>query len=150
MTTIAGIARFERLFRAAAGLDADKADLRRHHEFMNRKILDLLLRAEANAKASGRDVMEPQDLPITKGLQERIHEFRALNAQLDLDPILDEHVARPPLDLAYGEALEARLPEIAGGLSVAVAKAFKVLDPHLKNPQSSHWDRAFALFDLLL
>jgi hypothetical protein len=150
MTTVAGIARFERLFRGAAGLDVDKADLRRHAEFVDRKIRDLLLRAEANAKASGRDVMEPHDVPITKGLQERIHDFRALDAQLDLKSILDEQVARPPLDLAYGETLEASLPEIAGGLSVALAKAFKVLDPDLKNPQSSHWDRAFALFDLLV
>jgi hypothetical protein len=37
-----------------------------------------------------------------------------------------------------------------GGLSVALARTFKVLDPDLKNPSSRHWERAFRIFDLLL
>jgi hypothetical protein len=32
-----GIARFERFFRAAAGLDVDKEDLKRYADFINRK-----------------------------------------------------------------------------------------------------------------
>ena len=71
-----GVARFERFFRAAAGLDVDKDDLRRFDDFLNDKIYDLLLRGQANAKANGRDVIEPQDLPITKGLQESIYAFK--------------------------------------------------------------------------
>jgi hypothetical protein len=34
---------------------------------------DLLLRGEANAKANGREVVQPFDLPITKGPQESSH-----------------------------------------------------------------------------
>ncbi|HEV7576397.1 MAG TPA: DUF1931 family protein [Caldimonas sp.] len=149
-TSPIGISRFERLFRLAAELDVDKEDLRRHDEFVNRKIHDLLLRAQANAKANERDVMQPSDLPITKGLQERIHEFRQLDRETEIRPILDQITAVPPLDMAYGDELEALLPEVAGGLSVALAHSFKVIDPKLKNPQTPHWDRAFALFDLLV
>jgi Domain of unknown function (DUF1931) len=75
---IMGVAKFERFFRVAAGLDVDKADLRRYSDFVNHKIYDLLLRGQAAAKANGRDIIETFDLPITKGLQERIHEFRKL------------------------------------------------------------------------
>jgi hypothetical protein len=150
MATVMGISRFERLFRLAADLDVDKEDLRRHDEFVNRKIYDLLLRAQANAKANERDVMQPFDLPITKGLQERIHEFRRLDRDVELLPILDQLTAEPPLDMAYSDELEAILPEVAGGLSVALARSFKVIDPKLKNPQTPDWERAFALFELIV
>jgi len=144
------IAKFERLFRLAAGLDVDKSDLKRYGDFVNDKIYDLLLRAQAAAKANGRDVIEPHDLPITKGLQERIHEFRRIDEQIELQPILDQLAARPPLDLAYSEETEARFPEIAGGISVALAHSFKVIDPDLKNPQTKHWECVLRIFDLLL
>ena len=45
---------------------------------------------------------------------------------------------------------EARLPAVAGGLSVALAQSFRILDSRLKNPQSAHWERVFRLFELLL
>jgi hypothetical protein len=71
-----GIARFERFFRVAARLDVDKQDFKRYREFVNRKVYDLLIRAEATAKANGRNIIAPFDLRITKGLQECIHAFR--------------------------------------------------------------------------
>ena len=147
---VMAIAKFERFFRLAAGLDVDKSDLKRYSDFVNDKIYDLLLRAQAAAKANGRDVIEPHDLPITKGLQERIHEFRRIDEQIELQPILDQLAARPPLDLAYSEETEARFPEIAGGISVALAHSFKVIDPDLKNPQTAHWRGVLHIFDLLL
>jgi hypothetical protein len=42
------------------------------------------------------------------------------------------------------------LPAIAGGLSVALARAFKIMDPELKHPVTEHWERAFQIFDQLL
>jgi hypothetical protein len=146
---VMAIAKFERFFRLAAGLDVDKSDLKRYSTFVNDKIYDLLLRAQAAAKANGRDVIEPHDLPITKGLQERIHEFRSIDERIELQPILD-HLAAPPLDLAYSEETEARLPAIAGGISVALAQTFKVIDPDLRNPQTQHWETVLRIFDLLL
>ena len=111
---VMSIPKFERFFRLAAGLDVDKTDLKRYSEFVNRKIYDLLLRGQAAAKANGRNIIEPFDLPITKGLQESIHEVRSLDAEIELQPILDDLLARPPLDLAYSDETEARFPEIAG------------------------------------
>jgi hypothetical protein len=67
-----------------------------------------------------------------------------------LRPILEQMVALPTLDLVYSEDTEVRLPEIAGGLGLALARTFGIIDPKLENPQTKHWDRAFGLFDLLL
>jgi hypothetical protein len=147
---VTSVAKFERFFRIAAGLDLDKQDLKRYGEFINHKVYDLLLRAGAAAKANGRVIIEPFDLPITKGLQESIHEFRRIDEQIELQPILDHLIARPPLDLAYSDDTEGRLPEVAGGLSLALARAFKIIDGDLKNPQTEHWQRCFRIFDLLM
>jgi hypothetical protein len=87
--SLMGIAKFERFFRVA---DVDKSDLRRYSDFVNGKIYDLLLRGQAAAKANGRVIIEPFDPPITKGLQESIHEFRNIDEQIELKPILD-HLA---------------------------------------------------------
>lgn len=148
--SLMGIAKFERFFRLAASLDVDKADLKRYGDFVNGKIYDLLLRGQAAAKANDRVTIEPFDLPITKGLQERIHEFQRLDEQIELKPILDHLAALPPLDLAYSQETTARFSEIAGGISVALAHTFKIIDPELKNPQTEHWQRAQHIFDLLL
>ncbi|MDB6092013.1 MAG: hypothetical protein JWN85_4797 [Gammaproteobacteria bacterium] len=148
--TVMNVAKFERFFRKAGSLDVDKADLRRYSDFVHRKTYDLLLMAQAKAKANARDVIEPFDLPITKGLQQDIHAFRGLDDSIELEPILQGLAQLPPLDLAYGEETPAKLPEVIGGLSVALARSFKIVDPTLKNPQTKHWESAFALFDLLL
>src|ERR1700719_4727939 len=148
--SLMAIPKFERFFRLSAGLDVDKADLKRYGDFVNAKIYDLLLGGQAAAKANDRVTIEPFDLPITKGLQERIHEFRNIDEQIELSSILDHPASRPPLDLAYSEETEARLPKIAGGISLALARTFKIIDPKLKNPQTEHWGRLQRLFDLLL
>jgi len=145
-----GVAKFERFFRITAGLDVDKTDLRRYSEFVNKKIYDLLIRGEAIAKANGRDVIQRFDLPITKGLQESIQEFKHIDERIELKPILDRLAARPPLDLAYSGETEAKLPYVAGGLSIALTRTFKIVDPSLKNPQTEHWERSFRIFDLLM
>jgi|GEM_PF-5371290 len=47
-----GIATFDRFFRAAASLDADKDDLRRFDDFVDDLLYVLLLRGVANAEAN--------------------------------------------------------------------------------------------------
>jgi hypothetical protein len=148
--SIMAVAKFERLFRSAAGLDVGKDDLRRFSDFLDGEIRDLLVRGQAVAKANGRDVLEPWDIPVTKGLQECMHVYGKMEGDLELKPILEQLTARPPLDVTYSDAVETALPAIAGGLTVAVARTMKVLDPELKTPSSDHWDRASQLFDLLL
>jgi hypothetical protein len=144
------IARFERFFRRAASLDIDKGDLERYNDFIRRKTYDLLLRATANAKANGRDVIQPSDLPITKGLQESIHAYRRLEEEVELEPTLRQLTGLPDLDLAYDDDTRAELPHVAGGLSYALARSFKIVNPELKNPSYADWDAAFRLFDLLM
>ena len=84
-----GVHKFERLFRKAAGLDVDKADIARYQDFINRKLYDMLLMTQASAKSNGHVVIEPHDLPITKGLQESIHAFRRIDAEIELTPGID-------------------------------------------------------------
>jgi hypothetical protein len=82
---------------------------------------------QAAATANRRDTVEAWDLPITKGLQESIHAFEQLDLEIGLEPILERSVPRPAdLDRPYSEKMETRLPAIAGGLSVALARAFKI------------------------
>jgi hypothetical protein len=147
---VTSVARFERFFRVAAGLDIDKADLKRYTAFVNDKIYDLLLSAQAAAKANRRDVIQPHDLPLTLGLRKNIERFRRLDEELELWPVLEHLATRPRLDLELAVETEARLPEIAGGLSVALGRTFRILDPKVKNPQTEQWERAIRLFDELL
>ncbi len=144
------VSRFERLFRRAAGLDVDKSDLKRLSHFVRQKIYDLLLAAQATARANGRDVIQVHDLPITNGLRESIRAFEALDTELELEPVLEHLAELPPLELAYSYEVERELPRLVGALTVALARAFKVLDPEVKNPQPLHWERAMAIFNLLL
>jgi hypothetical protein len=148
--TVFGVEKFERFFRAAAGLDVDKEDLRRHSEFVHRKLYDLLLIAQATAEANSRDIIQAWDLPITKGLQESIHAFRKMDEKIELKPIMERLTAFPPLNFALSSETEARLPHVIGGLSLALARTFKAIDPTVKNPQTEAWERANRVFDLLL
>ena len=149
MPHVMSIPKFERFFRVAAGLDIDKSDIARYEDFINREIEGLLIRAQAAAKQNLRDVIEPQDLPITKGLQENIERFRKLDAETELRPVLDTITIRPRLDMDYSQDTESRLPDIAGGLSVALARVFKIIDPKLKHPFGAEWERATNVFNEL-
>jgi hypothetical protein len=144
------VARFERFFREAAGLDVDKSDLKRYQAFVREKVADVLIIAQARAKADERDVIEPRDLPITKGLQETIHRFRRLDLVAELRPLLEEVATRPQLDLAVTVEVDELLPDLAGGLSLALGQTFRLIDPNVRNPATAQWERAFRIFDLLL
>ena len=145
-----GTHQIERFFRVAASLDVDKEDIKRYYDFIDQKVSDLLLVAQHTAKANDRVRVEPRDLPITKGLQENIHAFRALDIDIGLESVLNESVPEPQIDLPYSEETEARLPDIAGGLSLAIARTFKIIDPESKHPAPEQWERAFRIFDQLL
>jgi hypothetical protein len=147
---VMAVNKFERFFRVAAALDVDKDDIKRHSDFVSGKLYDLLLIGQATAKANDRDIVQPNDLPITKGLQESIHQFRKLDEEIDLKPILAQLATWPPLDVTISDETESRLPDVVGGLSLALARTFKIIDPEVKNPQTEHWERAFNIFNLLL
>lgn len=95
------------------------------------------------------NIVEPRDLPITKGLQHCIHDFEALDLYIALSRILEHAVPGPQIDLLYSEETEARLPAIARGLSPAFTRTFKIIDRQIKHLATEQWDRAFRIFDLL-
>jgi hypothetical protein len=148
--TVSAISKFEQFFRAVASLDIDKADLKRYDDFVNAVLYDLLIRGQAAARANDRDIIAPFDLPITKGLQESIQVLRGFDDETELKSALGRLTRRPPLDLACSEETDAVLPIVAGGISVALARTFRIVDPKLKNPQTEHWERCFRIFRLLL
>lgn len=150
MSEVIAVPTFERLFREAASLDIDKSDIRRLGDFLNDVLFRMVARAEGIAKANGRDIIEPWDLPIGAGLQERMHEFRKMDVAVDLRPILDGLAARPPMDLDLSEQTQGALPELFGGMIVALARTMKEIDPEVELPSSEHWERSGRVFALLL
>ena len=147
---VMGVVKFERFFRAAAGLHVDRSDLKRFDDFVQRVVEDMVLIAQERAHASGRDVIEVADLPITRGLRESIRAFQRMEEAPELMPVLERLAPHPPLDLALGVETEERLPVLVGGLGVALARTFRIIEPHRHNPATAEWERAFAIFDLLL
>jgi Domain of unknown function (DUF1931) len=147
---VMGFTRFERFFRAVGGVSVDRDDVKRYLDFVNDAIYDLLLIGQATAKANVRDIIEPGDLPVTKGLQESTHEFQRIEAEIELMPVLESLAARPPLDYALSEATQARLPELFGGISVALARTFRLVEADVKAVHSQEWERAFSIFRLLI
>ena len=96
-----GLAKFERFFRAAGGVTVDRDDVNRYLDFVNDAIYDLMVIGQATAKANVRDVILPWDLPVTKGLQESMHEFGQIEEEIELRPILESLAARPPLEYRW-------------------------------------------------
>jgi hypothetical protein len=126
---VMAVAKFERFFREAAGLDVDKADLRRFDDFIASKLRDMFIMGEATAN---------------------VHRFRKMDEDIEIEPLLERMATWPQLDAEPTEDTRQRLPELAGGLSVALARSFSLIDPNVRNPQSWQWERAFQLFNLLL
>ena len=146
---VPGATHIEKLFREVAGMDLDKSDLARVREFVDGMVYRLLVSAVARARANGRDIIQPQDLPVSAGLQERIHEFRGYEVAVELEPLLKSLEKLPPLELDYAVEVEEVLPEIIGGLTVALAQLFAVVEPGLRNPQTEHWEKVERIFRLL-
>jgi hypothetical protein len=137
---------FERFFRTVAQLKMDKTDLKRFREFVDEMVDDIAIAGRNSARSNDRDVITPMDLPITKGLQERMREFDKLDEAADIRTVLAQTVRRPPADVTFSEETEEILPELFGGLSIAIARAFHTIDPNIVNPTTQHWDRITDLF----
>ena len=146
---MAGIPELERFFREAGGVDVDKADLDRYRAFVDEKVDDIAIAGRDSARWNNRDVIAPQDLPITKGLQERMREFAKLDTADDMRQLIGQNLRRPPDDVTFGDETEGVLTEVFGGLSLALARSFRIIDPEVVNPSSRHWDRAFELFRMV-
>src|ERR1700734_2311499 len=122
---------FERFFRSAAGIKVDKNDVKRFRDFADEETYGSAIAGPDAAKWDGRDVIVPQDLPITKGVQERMREFDKLDEAEEVRDLLRQVVRRPPADVTFSEDTERMLPELFGGLSIALARSFRLIDPNL-------------------
>jgi hypothetical protein len=149
-TAPSGIAELKRFFREAGRVNVDKADLRRYWAFVDEKVDDIAIAGRNAAKWNARDVIAPQDLPITSGLQQQMREFDELDEADALRRLLRQAMRRPPADVTFGAETEAVLTEVFGGLSVALAKSFRIIDGRVTNLNTEHWERAFELFRLLV
>jgi len=125
---VVGFTKLESLFRKAAGLDIKKGHAKDITDIVEQKLVDLLIAGERNANMNGRDVIWEADLPITKGLQETIIEFRKLEEEIDLQDVLNVLTTFPPLKYPYSAELEEKLPEITGALLVVMARIMKEVD----------------------
>ncbi|MCW2554126.1 MAG: hypothetical protein JWR78_3907 [Mycobacterium sp.] len=149
MTHPSGIPVFERFFRSVASIKIDKNDVRRLREFVDEQIDDIAIAGRNSARWNGRDVIAAQDLPITKAVQERMREFDKLEEADEIRELLRQVVRQPPGDITFADDTEQLLPELFGGLSVALARTLRVVDPTVSNPSSELWDRVFTLFRLV-
>ncbi len=150
MTAPAGIPVFVRFFRSAAQLQMDRTDVKRFRDFVDGSIDDIAVAGRDAARWNGRDVIAPQDLPITKGLQERMREFAKLEDADEIRAKLAQTLRRPPADVTFSDETEQRLVELFGGLSLALARAFRAIDPEVVNPTTQHWDRVTDIFRQVL
>jgi hypothetical protein len=144
---MAGTPEVQRFFREAGDVHVDKSDIDRFRAFVDEKIDDIAISARDRARWNDRDVIAPQDLPITKGLQEQMREFDELETAGDMRDWIGQTLRRPPGDVTFGEDA---LTELFGGLCIGLARSFRIVDPEVSNPETGHWDRSFALFGLLV
>lgn len=149
MTHPSGIPLFQRFFRTVASIDIDKNDIRRFQAFVDELVDDIALAGRNTAKWNGRDVVVAQDLPVTKGLQERMREFDKLEEAEEIRELLRRVVREPPGEIAFSEDAEQLLPELFGGLAVALARSFRAVNPTVSNPSSEDWNRVFTIFRLV-
>ncbi|MGW5150417.1 DUF1931 family protein [Rhodococcus koreensis] len=143
---------FEDIFRVAASIGVVRDDFHRFDDVVTGKLYDLLLVAQSDAAAQHRHVIELTDLPITRGLQENIGLFRELGPHLRVDPILARLAAYPPLDGVLAADTRSGLPDITGGLGVALARTFRIVYPELRTlrARTTHWSLVSTLVDLYL
>ncbi|MDV6286850.1 DUF1931 family protein [Rhodococcus jostii] len=143
---------FADIFRDVASLGVVRDDFHRFDDVVTAKLYDLLLVAQESAAAQHRHIVEPTDLPITRGLQENIGLFRELGPGLRVDPIVERLADYPPLDGVLATETRSGLPDITGGLSVALARTFRIVYPELRTvrARTTHWSVISTLVDLYL
>ncbi|ADV45939.1 DUF1931 family protein [Nitratifractor salsuginis] len=147
---ILGYTKLEALFRKAASLDIDKGHAKEITDIIEKKLVDFLIAAERNANLNGRDIIWEADLPITKGLQETIIEFKKLEEEIDVQDVLNYLTTIPPLKYPLAADLEAKLPELTGAILVVMARIMKEIDRESRRVNHELIERAGRIMDLTL
>ena len=56
---------------------------------------------------------------------------------------VDVEAGHRAVDLIRRSVASTARPEVVGGLSLAVGRTIKIIDPEVRNPGSEHWERTF-------
>ncbi len=144
---VVGFTKLQAIFRKGASLDIAKGHAKDITDIVDKKVYDLLVAGERNAKYNGRDVIWYSDLPITNGLEKTIDEFKKLEEEVDAKDVA-ETMAHYPATIALEVELENRLPEIAGGLLLSVAKTMRVIDHSDRSVDHELIKKAKEILDL--
>jgi hypothetical protein len=149
MARVVGFKKLEAVFRKSAGLDLDKSKADRIISIIEKKFHDLLLVAVEKCSYNGRDIIMEPDLPITKGFEESMRQFRELEEVVELSDILEFLKKIPPLKYPLSADLEEKLPEYIGALMLIVARVLKEVGAGRK-PSTEDIDKAERILDLTL
>jgi hypothetical protein len=147
---VVGFTKLEALFRKSASLDIKKENAKEIIDFVGKKVYDLLIASELSASMNNRDVIWESDLPITKGLQEAIIEFRKLEEELPVEDILEQLTHYPVLKYELSPEVEAKLPEITGTMLVVMAKVMKHINNESRQVTSELIEKSKDILDLTL
>ncbi len=139
----------EEIFRRGAGLDIKKGHANDVIDIVEQKLYDLLEMGQITAKYNGRDVIWKYDLPITKGLQESINEFKKLEQEVPAKDVVESLAKYPPL-MELEIELEKSLPEIVGGITLVLARIMKKIDEENRAVSHELIERAKGILDLTL
>ena len=146
---VIGFHKLEELFRRGAGLDIKKGHAKDITDIVEKKLYDLLLMGQIAAEYNARDVIWKYDLPITKGLEQTIDEFKKLEQELELKDVLDVLATYPPT-MTLEIELEKSLVDIAGGLILVLAKTMKALNEENRAVSHELINKASEVMDLTL
>jgi hypothetical protein len=149
MARVVGFKKLEAVFRKSAGIDLDKSKADRIIDIVENKFHDLLLVAVEKCAYNGRDVIMEPDLPITRGFEESIKEFRKLEEVVELSDILEFLKKIPPLKYPISAELEEKLPEYIGALMLIIARVLKEVGAERK-PSTEDIERAEKILNLTL
>ncbi|GAB6074972.1 DUF1931 family protein [Nautilia lithotrophica] len=149
MSRVVGFKKIEAVFKKAASLELDKSKADRIIDIVEKKFHDLLLVAVEKTGFNGRDIIMPADMPLTKGFEESIREFKKLEEEVDLKDVLLYLEQIPPLKYPISKELEEMLPEYIGALMLIVARVLKHVGAD-KKPSVEDIERTSKILDLTL
>ena len=149
MARVVGFKKLDAVFRKAAGIDLDKSKADKVIDIIEKKFHDLLLVAVEKAGYNGRDVIMEADMPLTKGFEESIREFKKLEEEVDIQDVLAFLEKIPPLKYPISAELEAKLPEYIGALMLIIARVLKEVGAE-RRPSTEDINRCERILDLTL
>lgn len=150
MSVVFGANRLEELAQRVADVDLDKSDLERLSEGACDKLHDLLLTGVRHAGYNNRDLIMEPDLPITKGLQESMQDFRLYEEEVEIEPVLDQLATYPQLERDPSQDVIDLLPDLMGTLIMVTVQLMPIVDPGVSNPTNETWERVTETMDLLI